>query len=348
VSVSPADGAQLARSVSAIYAQAELRLLGVIATHLRSGKDAPDWLVRRLGDVRAVRGELEAVMRGVEHRTPGEVERAIAGASRLGARTAARDLAAAGLAHAAHPGLASVTFLARVSTERLFATHLRVLRTTLDVYRAAVSAEGAVLMAGSGATRLSAAQHVLDRFASAGIRGFVDSAGRSWELASYAEMAMRTTTGQAAVESALRTYQENGEDLVVVSDSPQECELCAPWEGVVLSINGRTPGYPTVDEATAAGLLHANCTHDLGLYVEGLTRADSARENPEGYAERQEQRHLERGVREWKRREAVALTEAAQQKAAAKVGEWQGRLREFTEETGRRRLYYREQIGKAH
>lgn len=39
-------------------------------------------------------------------------------------------------------------------------------------------------------------------------------------------------------------------------------------DGKVLSLTGETPGYPTMDEAKAAGLFHPNCRHLYGLYVE--------------------------------------------------------------------------------
>jgi len=69
--------------------------------------------------------------------------------------------------------------------------------------------------------------------------------------------------------------------------------------------------------------------------------------DPEMYEARQQQRSLERGVRQWKTRGAVALDDKAAAQAQAKVREWQGRLREHVAANDLKRLSYREQIGKA-
>jgi hypothetical protein len=56
---------------------------------------------------------------------------------------------------------------------------------------------------------------------------------------------------------------------------------------------------------------------------------------------------MERQVRHWKRREAVALDPEAQGKATGKVKEWQKALRDFTAEHDRKRLYARESVTRA-
>jgi hypothetical protein len=133
----------------------------------------------------------------------------------------------------------------------------------------------------------------------------------------------------------------------MVTDSPEECELCRPWEGKVLSSSGTTPGYPTVAEARDAGLFHPGCTHDLALYTPGLTRKPTDTDNPAGYEERQQQRYIERGIRQWKKREAVAVTDEAKALATAKKREWSGRMKRFVAEKDRLRQRGRESIGSA-
>src|SRR5690606_5493901 len=153
-----------------------------------------------------------------------------------------------------------------------------------------------------------AAQMALNRFADAGITGFVDRAGRRWDIASYAEMATRTATGRAAIQGHTDRLTAPGYALGNGSDPPDWCSVCRPWEGRVLSLSGVTPGYPTLAEAQGSGLFHANCTHSLSAYIPGLTRAPERRRlaNPEGYEKRQRQRYNERQIRKWKRREAAA------------------------------------------
>jgi hypothetical protein len=36
----------------------------------------------------------------------------------------------------------------------------------------------------------------------------------------------------------------------------------------VLSISGKTKGYPTFAEAKVAGLMHPNCRHTVSLYID--------------------------------------------------------------------------------
>ena len=122
---------------------------------------------------------------------------------------------------------------------------------------------------------------------------------------------------------------------------------CRPWEGKVLSISGADRRYPTVKEATSAGLLHANCRHRLTAYIEGVTRPETNTADPEGDRARQEQRRLERGVRQWKRREAAAIDPEAERMAKAKAREWQARLRDHVEANDLKRRPERERIGGA-
>ena len=100
-------------------------------------------------------------------------------------------------------------------------------------------------------------------------------------------------------------------------------------------------------EAIAAGLMHPNCTHRLNAYLPGATRIPTATENPQGYADRQRLRELERRVRKYKLAEAAAIDPAAKRTAAAKVRETQAAIRDHTAATGLIRQRAREQVGVA-
>lgn len=364
--IDPRTAERLARDVLASYEAAETAVLEAIAKRLAAGEGAaleaierrllaggiiPDdyaWQRRKLAEIRTLRRQVESIVARLGRETPEQVLSALTEARRLGLADAKAELAKVGIGAEFEVAVdrRTVVALARATTSALEQTHLRILRTADDVYRQAVSAATRPLLAGAR-TRLQAAQRVLDIFADRGVTGFVDRAGRSWNLASYAEMATRSASGQAAVQGSLDGYLAADRDLVIVSDSPEECPLCRPWEGKVLSITGKTPGYPTIAEARNAGLFHPGCTHGTTAYIPGLTRKKPDTDNPQGYADRQEQRRLERGVRQWKRREAVALDEQARTATRAKVREWQGKLRQHVDRTGMQRLRYREQIKSA-
>ena len=159
-----------------------------------------------------------------------------------------------------------------------------------------------------------------------------------------------------------------GQQYVIVSDSPLDCPLCEPWDGEILSINGESGPHTvvmqhsTVDarmevvhvagslpEARAAGLFHCNCRHSLSLYLPGVTTRPTSPPHPGGatYEDTQQQRYLERQVRQWKRRAAVALDDSARQKATARVRDYQARIRTLTTAKDLPRRPVREQIGRA-
>lgn len=224
---------------------------------------------------------------------------------------------------------------------------LRILRSADDIYRRVIANVTARGLADEF-TRRAAAQAALDMFAEMGITGFTDMAGRNWSLTSYAEMAARTSIHNAARQGVIDGVRATGRDLVMISGSPACCDLCAPWEGQVVSLDGMTTGYPTLSDAEADGVFHPGCRHTVAPYVEGLTRADYYQQgDPERYAAEQQQRYLERGLRQWKRREALALDPTQAQLAQNKIGEWRRRLEEHVTKHDLPREREREQISKA-
>ena len=108
---------------------------------------------------------------------------------------------------------------------------------------------------------------------------FVDAGNRVWDSRAYCEMLARTTLLNTSRQEYLDTCAQNGADVVMVTVSGHCCDKCAEWENRLLSISGATKGLPTVEEATAAGLFHPNCTHSL-TEVDDYTREEEY--NPDG------------------------------------------------------------------
>ena len=106
------------------------------------------------------------------------------------------------------------------------------------------------------------------QLAERGVTGFKDRAGKMWNMRTYTEMHARTVCMQAHLEGTANRLVEQGHDLVKISTHRGACELCQPWQGKILSITGKTEGYPTLEEAKAAGLFHPNCRHAYGLYID--------------------------------------------------------------------------------
>lgn len=353
----------LAEQVAGIYGDAELRLLRLIAKHLAAGVEAPGWAEAKLRELQMFRQRAARVVRQASQDAAGVSGEVLAAAYLRGAAAGQGDIDASPLGDTDTPprhAERAVEALVRAQAGLLDQVGLRVVRSVDDVYRQVVAQTVGGTLTGS-ATRLQDAQRVLDRFASRGVTAFVDQSGRRWDARTYVEMATRTTTAQAAVTGHLDRLEDAGMNLVVVSNSSRECDRCAPWEGKVLSrgpvavtqTNARTgalervPVDGTVQEAIDAGLFHPNCTHNLSGYVHGATRRGDADTNPEGYEAKQQQRAMERKVREWKRRQAVAVTPEAERLAAAKVREWQARIAGHSKATGLPRKRNRESLTAA-
>jgi hypothetical protein len=342
----PLQYEQYAELMRQTYADAETRMLETVAKRLARGIEYEGWAELKLAEVQALNREIKAQVKSLGGNFE-NLGKAVEGAYQSGSAQAIGELGTTQIANIA----ADVTALDRyrirtligAATDSLRATHLRILRTAQDAYRTIVTEAAAQVVTGT-ASKWPAVQAGLNRFADQGITGFVDSAGKRWSLQSYTEMAVRTATTQASVEGHVNRLSANGFDLVRISDHAEECPLCRPFEGQVFSSEGKTPGYPTLESARAAGLFHPNCGHSVGIYIEGVSKPRQTEANPQLYEERQQQRSNERQIRKWKNRQAVAGDPESKAQAAAKVKEWQARQREFINATGRRRESSREQL----
>lgn len=378
--VSPADGARYGRQVAGIINQAEITLLRILADTLRKGDPAEEnWVADRLAEIQRLRARMVRTATELDVHMADHIRTVILQAYNVGSSLAVKDLDKHGIQPSLIPDPAAAIEVSAVQTAQ--DVHAAIRRTPdmlASLYRQAVEA-GAADVLGGGSTRMQGSQSVLDALANDGITGFVDTAGRNWSLDTFAEMAVRTATARAAVAGHVATLQASGVDLVIISESGGSCPLCEPWEGKILSSSGDVAGgiFPDVtggddtsvdvagslDDATDAGLFHPNCTHTADAYLPGATDAsDDAGDAPtatelddaqssdgsELYQATQAQRGMERSIRQWKRRQAVALDDSTAAKASAKVGQWQAALRDLVDRDDLRRLSSREQIGRAH
>jgi hypothetical protein len=379
MAISPDQEYQLAVQIRRIYEDAQLSLLRIIARRLVSDGESPDWANIKLAQLSDVLREARRVTNDLDKRVTREIEKVIELAYASGNESAATDLKAAlqtiiddgeeevpesvqmalfpdetdpkilmSMADEAFGGIntGAVEALAGATTKTLTDTHVQIVRAVDDIYRKVVTDVAGSVLTGSD-TRREATQRILDDFANGGFKTFRDKRGRNWEMASYAEMATRSAVGQASIQGHIDQMKSFGFELVQVSDHAEECDLCRPWEGKVLTLNGNHPKYKTLDEAIAAGLFHPNCGHRLNTYFEGITKPLKKTADPVGSAQRQHQRYLERGIRKWKKRQAVAMTPEAERKAKEKLAEWSAAMNTFIDETGRKRKRGREQIARA-
>lgn len=353
----------MASRVLDVIEAAERALIAIIVAALRRGIHGPSWEDQKLAEVQILRHRLQAGVQQLDAQVVEQVTQIVHDAYNRGQALAVIDLEDAALPfNLATDAAQAAENAARSAVDSTRAALYQLPEMLLDVYQQAVRAGAAEVLAGT-ADRVQAAQHVLDDLASRGVTGFKDKAGRNWSLESYVEMNVRTGAGHAAIQGHVDALQASGMDLVIVLDAPRECPLCRPWERKVLSLSGvvgaviepsAITGNPvtvhvagTLEAARAAGLFHPNCRHTLSRFTPGVTVKGQPKSDPAGYEATQRQREIERKIREWKRREQVALDDQAARRARAKVREWQAAQRAHVEENDLQRLSRREQIGKA-
>lgn len=349
------------RRTVALYDDAERLLLGRIAKSLAEGLDAPDWAAKKLLEVQMVQVRLRRDLNLLAGKAAAEISTGIGEAYNAGQITAVGQLGrVVDGGSPVNPFVSQAAVaLARDTVAGITGQHARVLRSVGDVYRNVIAEVVGVQLAGATNQR-ELAGRALAKFADKGVTGFVDSAGRRWSMSAYTEMAMRTATHNASEVGHTERLQAEGHDLVIVSDHAQECPDCARWEGKVLSLSGTyEKGHPqkqrdggvrvmiagTLAQAKQDGYGHPGCRHRVVAFFPGVTKLPERQGDPGDYLLRQEQRHLERGVKRWRRREAAALTPAEAKLARAKAREWGERLRAHEATHGLKRQPWRTSAG---
>lgn len=330
---------ELAGEILKVYEQAEITMMRRVADRLNRGITRPGWAEKKYGEMREVKRQMTGY---VDHlsKTRGEMQRQFIRHAYEDARRAmisdATTFTNLSEIRGLTPNTVKVVNIMSELDESMNAADRYVLRKINDEYAGIVGRVSALVATGS-ITCQDAVQRELNDFANRGITSFVDKAGRSWDMETYAEMATLTAIERATREGYLDTMQEFGYDLAQISDHYGACPVCEAWQGVVISISGETHGYPSLADAENAGVFHPRCMHDLAVYHEGISPkgrigpSDIKDVNP-GYSARSEQRHLERMVRMWKRRMEVAGTPQAERVAYARVRMYQDRIRELINE----------------
>lgn len=96
------------------------------------------------------------------------------------------------------------------------------------------------------------------------LTGFVDRAGRRWNLATYAETVVRTTTREASSRATVARLAEHGQELAAVTSHPHKADECSPYDGKTFALPGtdaaRAGRYPVLEVMPP---FHPRCRHVL-------------------------------------------------------------------------------------
>lgn len=198
-----------------------------------------------------------------------------------------------------------------------------------------------------------------------GIYGFVDKAGRHWSPEAYMSMCIRTASHNASIDSIRAKQQDYNSDIFQISSHAGARPLCYPYQGkfycwgreggTFTDGRGVRHSYKPISSTSygePAGIFGINCGHyplpqipRVSIPSDGVEQ--NKEENDREYALTQQQRALERRIRDAKRKEsafrAAGLTEEADAQKAV-IRSRQADMRAFIKNTGFKRQYDREQI----
>jgi hypothetical protein len=372
--VSPGDAIPLTKAISETYTLAQAAIVKVIGKYIKQGIDEPTWAAQALSRLGGLNHDVRTLISHLNSAATPQFKQALTTAYVTGQQAAAKDLGVTFTQRdkQIYPIRNLLLDSARVQS----VTGLQIASSAPMVYQQAIT-QASQIAIGGGATRLGSAAIALADLTDDGIVGFADKAGRQWNLVSYVEMATRTMAARAIVSGHIDQLSDLGQDLVIVSVSPGDCPQCSPWDGTVLSGTGSTvpgeyDGYTveaSLDDATSAGLFHPNCTHDVNVFIPDVTTipgggsgaagsmdkseedtgsSDNTETDGNGdtvdgpspaYAVRQQQRSLERSVRNAKSRvqiiSDVAGAGSPEAKAAGvKLRTQQANLRQHVKDNG--------------
>ena len=244
------------------------------------------------------------------------------------------------------------------STEQAYAATVADIATRIDTTQGILNtATGKII---TGVDSFNKVQHdAVRRMVANGLTGFIDHGGHHWSPEAYVAMDMRTTMTNTARAAVWEQSEAAGVELYQVSRHDGARPLCYPWQGKIISRNGWTGEVEdgegnkvTVHSESeiesfryGGGLFGVNCGHDVIPFIPGFSRVrppkQNAEENAKEYQESQQQRALERKVREEKRELAVMKAQGATEKEIdeqkLRVRNADAQLTEFCDKTGRAR-----------
>ncbi|OPG98627.1 capsid protein [Chryseobacterium mucoviscidosis] len=228
-----------------------------------------------------------------------------------------------------------VNALADAAQNNLQIARHAMLRQADDVYRQTIYKSQVYL--NSGAASLNQAIDMATKeFLEKGFDNITYANGRRVNIASYAEMALRTSSQRAVFAGEGAKRDQLGIRTVVISSHGNCSKLCLPYQGKVFIDDVYSGGsaadgkYPLLSTAIAGGLFHPNCRHNMTTFIVGTSSLPNPVDDEKAlsnYQAEQKQRYMERQIRKYKRLEAGSVDEENQANYKAKVRQWQAQLR---------------------
>lgn len=200
------------------------------------------------------------------------------------------------------------------------------LRKANDEYRKTIF--DAQVYANTGAGTLKQAVDMATRdFLQKGINCVEYADGKKVNIASYAEMAIRTANTRAVNIAEGEVRKDRKWHLVRISEYGQCSKVCLPWQGRIYvddvysggtAEESKEKSYPLLSEAIDGGLFHPNCKHRSTTYFPELEEDENEVEEFENHPLQKDFNVNHRDLQKQKRLEAGSLDETNKKKAKAK------------------------------
>jgi NACalpha-BTF3-like transcription factor len=228
------------------------------------------------------------------------------------------------------------------------------LKTSQQAYLDVVNQTVGKVLSGS-VTPQQALRESISKLSKRGAPALIDKAGKHWSTDTYMNMVMRSTVNNVANAMQDARMDDYGVDLVEISSHMGARPKCAPFQGKIFSrsgYNNRFPSLSTTSYGQPDGLFGINCRHIKYPYIPGLSikryQPYNEKKNRERYEQMQQQRYLERRIREAKREVGMMNAvgdEIGMKMARKKLKDRQADMRNYIANTGLRRNRDREQVG---
>lgn len=334
--------------------ESEFRILNELSDELAKGmdKDHEEYSRIQLANLQSYRKKLTAELTKLDAKSGAMIDTIIKGAYGVGKNAALADLP--GPPDYKNPliGPAAQNAVKAISEDlrsKVSSAANSILRELPDQYREAVGLVTEQVQLGT-MTRKQAVQHTVNKMFKDGVTvGPAAKNGARMKLGDYVTMATRTASSRAAITGHAQTLRDNNVNLVMIQLGPRACETCDQWANRILSTDGTTGTIETLnymtgnmtyvkidstlDTARMNGWNHPNCRCGIRAFIPGVTEVNPDRLgwDKEGYEAQQQQRDIERGIREAKLKMSLAVTPEARAAAQARVREMQGRMRDHME-----------------
>lgn len=339
-SISNEQARKVFQTLVSLYSEAEVGLLQLIAEAVTAGEDnARDHYTNQATQVRELREKARKVLDEITQTATTQIPPAML------AEYATTSALITGGPVPAGVNTSAVNVVATELVAGLTTAHHTILRSADDAYRQ-IQAQAVVESITGGVPRVQRIQQALNRLADRGVTGFVDVGGRRWSMDTYVEMLLRTGVTRAQNAGRLDGFRSAGVRLVLASSHKGCAPQCLPYQGRLLSLTGEVGDieleHPdggtvtvhvteTLDRAIENGYHHVHCRHTDTAYIPGMPMPPVVESDPEEHKILQRQRQIERHIRKWSKRQAVAVTDREKNLAQLKVRHWKAEIKKHVD-----------------